>query len=191
MKTRFVALLRGINVAAANRIRMDALRRLFEEAGFTGTETYIQSGNVLFDAEEPEEAVRQKIALTLKTDAGIETTVVLRTDAELSELIARCPFSADEIEAAKRVNAEAESFHVCLLPQPPARTALDALAAVSPEGDRLVVVGRDVYLLLCRSIRLSKLAIRMQKIFPEGTVRNWNTISKLCELANAEPGGGR
>jgi uncharacterized protein (DUF1697 family) len=52
-----------------------------------------------------------------------------------------------------------------------------------------VVLGRDIYLLLSQSIRTSKLAIRLQKLFPDMTVRNWNTITKLNELAQRMNGG--
>ncbi len=189
MKTRYVALLRGINIGAANRIRMDALRRLFEGAGFSGVETYIQSGNVLFDASEAEDEARRKIEYALTDGADIHTTAVLRTAQELNAIVSGSPFSADEIERAQRANTDGESFYVCLLPEPVSNAALAALAAVPPEGDRFEIVGRDIYLLLVRSIRLSKLAIRLQKLLPGVTVRNWNTISKLSELANTSMGG--
>lgn len=189
MKTRYFALLRGINIGAANRIRMDALRRLFEGAGFSGVETYIQSGNVLFDASEAEDEARRKIEYALTDGADIHTTAVLRTAQELNAIVSSSPFSADEIERAQRANTDSESFYVCLLPEPVSDAALAALAAVPPEGDRFEIVGRDIYLLLVRSIRLSKLAIRLQKLLPGVTVRNWNTISKLSELANTSMGG--
>ena len=74
--TRMIALLRGINVGAGNRIRMDALRLLFEQAGFSGVVTYIQSGNVLFSTDAPERSVQDTIQRILLEGAEIKTTVV-------------------------------------------------------------------------------------------------------------------
>lgn len=181
--TRMIALLRGINVGAGNRIRMDALRRLFEEAGFSGVETYIQSGNVLFSTDSPEGEVRDTIIRILLESAGIKTTVVLRNAEELAAILSNCPFSNEEIEVAQRDNAEGESFYVYLLPQAPAPETLQKLAALPQESDRFFVVGRDVYLLLRQSVRNSKLAIKLQKLFPEATARNWNTMNQLHLLS--------
>jgi uncharacterized protein (DUF1697 family) len=181
--TRYIALLRGINVGAANRIRMDDLKRVFVNAGFMNVETYIQSGNVLFSSDAPEEGAREKIRLALENDAGIHTVVVLRTAEEMDKILRNSPYSANEIAAAQAANTEGESFHVCLLPFPPAAAALGSLASVPLEGDAFAVVGREVYLLLSRSIRVSKLAVRAQKVLAETTVRNWNTIVKLNDIA--------
>ena len=183
--TRMIALLRGINVGAGTRIRMDALRRLFEEPGFSGVETYIQSGNVLFTTDAPEDDVRDTIVRILLEGAGIKTTAVLRSAEELTATLSNCPFSSEEIEAAQRDNAEGESFYVYLLPQAPAPETLQKLAALPQESDRFFVVGRDVYLLLRQSVRNSKLALKLQKLLPEATARNWNTIRQLHRLSNS------
>ena len=181
--TRYIAFLRGINVGAGNRIRMEDLRRLFEENGFSDVETYIQSGNVLFSSNFGESETSETIVRLLLECAKIKTTVVLRSFAELHALVSACPFSAEEIDLAQRENNEGESFHVALLPQSPAESVVAKLAEIPAEGDRFAVIGRDVYVLLRRSIRTSKLAIKLQKLLPEATVRNWNTITKLNELA--------
>ena len=181
--TRYIALLRGVNVGAGNRIRMEDLRRLFEENGFSGVETFIQSGNVLFSSDLAESETSEAIVRLLLEGAQIKTTVVLRSFAELRSLVSACPFSAEEIDLAQRENAEGESFYVALLPQAPDASAIAKLGEIPADGDRFAVVGRDVYVLLRRSIRNSKLAIKLQKLLPEATVRNWNTITKLNELA--------
>jgi len=189
MTKRYVALLRGINVGASGRIRMDAMKRLLEDAGLSRVVTYIQSGNALFDADLPEQAAKEAVERALKDGANIATTAVLRTAQELAALVANCPFSADELEQARRANAEGESFYVCLLPQPPSEQALAALAGTPPEGDAYAVSGRDIYLLLRHSIRNSRLAIRLQKAFSDATVRGWNTMVKLNELSQQRNGG--
>ena len=183
--TRMIAPLRGINVGAGNRIRMDALRRLFEDAGFSGVETYIQSGNVLFSTDEPETSVRDTISRILLEGAEIKTTAVLRSAEELDAILTNCPFSSEEIEAAQRDNTEGESFYVYLLPQAPAPETLQKLASLPQESDRFAIVDRDVYLLLRQSVRNSKLALKLQKLLPEATARNWNTIRQLHRLSNS------
>ena len=181
--TRYIALLRGINIGTGNRIRMEELRRLFEEHGFSGVETYIQSGNVLFSSDRTEDEISDVIVRLVLERAQIKTTVVLRNSLELHSLVSACPFSAEEIDTAQRENTEGESFHVALLSHAPAESVVAKLNEIPVDGDRFVIVGRDVYVLLRRSIRNSKLAIKLQKLLPEATLRNWNTITKLNDLA--------
>ena len=182
--TRMIALLRGINVGTGNRIRMDALRKLFQEAGFSGVETYIQSGNVLFSTDAPEVAVRDTIVRVLLEGAQIKTTVAWRSAEALAAIVLNCPFSNEEIASAQHDNVEGESFYVYLLPQAPAPETLPTLASLPQGPDRFVIIGRDVYLLLRQSVRNSKLAIKLQKTFPEATARNWNTITQLYQHSN-------
>jgi uncharacterized protein (DUF1697 family) len=189
MTTRYLALLRGINVGASGRIRMDALKRLMEDAGFLDVETYIQSGNVLFSSNLSEENTRETIQRALKEGADIMTTTILRTMQELDELIRRCPFSTDEIAKAQTANTEGESFYVCLLPEESDAQSLSKLTIVELGNDLCVFSGRNIYLLLSQSIRTSKFVIRLQKLFPDMTVRNWNTMTKLHELAQCSNGG--
>jgi len=189
MMQQYLALLRGINVGTNGRIRMDALKLLMEHAGFSRVVTYIQSGNVLFDSELTELFARETIERALKDDANITTTAVLRTAEELSELIRNCPFSEEEIAVAQASNEEGESFYVCLLPREPDEKTLEKFSALETGNDVFVVSHRNIYLLLKQSIRTSKLAIRLQKIVPVMTVRNWNTITKLNELSCQQNGG--
>ncbi len=187
---RYLALLRGINVGTSGRIRMDALKQLLEEAGFSDVSTYIQSGNVFLNSPLAEDAVRKTIERALLDGAAIATTTIVRTAEEVDDAILHCPFPAEEIAAAQAENAESESLYLCLLPRKPDEASLEKLRAAAAGADAFAVLNRTIYLLLRQSIRTSKLAIRLQKIFPEMTVRNWNTMTKLRELlqaANGEP----
>ena len=179
---RYLALLRGINVGTNGRIRMDALKRLLEEAGLTDVSTYIQSGNVLFCSDLPEFAAKAAIERALQGGASITTTAVLRTEQELAHILQNCPFSPEQIVHAQAANAEGESLYVCLLPQAPDASLRDSLAVLDAGSDAFAIIGREVYLLLSQSIRLSKLAQKLQKRLPDMTVRNWNTMEKLNEL---------
>ncbi len=179
---RYLVLLRGINVGPSGRIRMDALKELLTHAGFSRVATYIQSGNVLLESALPEDAVRTAIEHTLLDEAGIATLAIVRTMEEIDTTILRCPFSEEERLAAQSENKEGESMYLCLLPQTPDERSLEALRGVSSGMDAFAVYDRTIYLLLRQSIRTSKLAIQLQKRFPEMTTRNWNTMAKLREL---------
>lgn len=162
---------------------MDALKQLMEQAGFSHVETYIQSGNVLFDSDLAETNAKETIERALQDGANISSTAVLRTADELHALISDCPFSKQQIDEAQAGQPESESFYVCLLPHAPDVQSLEKLKKLDPNGDLYVVSGRNIYLLLRQSIRESKLAIQLQRMFGDMTVRNWNTMTKLNELS--------
>lgn len=178
----YLALLRGVNVGASNRIKMAELRRAMESGGFLNVETYIQSGNVLFDSDQDEQTLTTRLESLLQASFGYSGAVVLRTKNELAHLIRNLPFSSGEIAAAELVNAGSESLHVFLYAALPEDFA-KRMTKVDPAGDRCEIAGRDVYLLLRQSIRLSKLAIALQKPADRGTARNWNTMLALHRLA--------
>ncbi len=181
----YLALLRGINVGTANRIKMDDLRRLFEQAGCSRVETYIQSGNVLFDSPDSEAELIRKTEAVLLEGAGIRTNVVIRSAEELRQTVANLPFSAEEIDAAVARNTEGESLHVLFAAAPPKPESLTKVEKPGESDDQFRVVGREAYLLLAQSIRNSKLAVRLQNALSPVTARNWNTTLQLLERLNA------
>ncbi|MCE5189466.1 MAG: DUF1697 domain-containing protein [Eubacteriales bacterium] len=180
-----LALLRGVNVGSANRIRMEDLRRLFEQAGCSRVETYIQSGNVLFDTPLEESELAPKLEDLLKSGAAIQTSVILRSAEELRLAVSRLPFSADEIAAACARNLEGETLYLLFAAKPPNPETLEKACGPTGTEDRFRVVGRDAYLLLSQSIRNSKLAVRLQDALSPVTARNWNTTLQLLERMNA------
>jgi uncharacterized protein (DUF1697 family) len=181
--TVFIALLRGINVGGNNMIKMADLKRMFESIGLARVETYIQSGNVIFESNEIEDTLRKNIGDGLEKTLRISSPVILRTAGELERLIQDCPFSGEEITKAESSNSEGESFYVSLLTQAPAQEKVGLLNAYRNEDDEYRIINRDIYLLFRHSIRNSKLANSLQKLDVPGTVRNWKTINKLQALA--------
>src|SRR5713226_331081 len=90
---RYVALLRGINVGGKKLIKMDDLRRVVESLGLRNVSTFIQSGNVLFEASAANRsALTTKIEKKLLKTFGHEVTVVLQTIDELKDILKRSPF---------------------------------------------------------------------------------------------------
>lgn len=165
-----VALLRAVNVGGSGRLEMRALRAVCEACGFSAVRTYIASGNVLFTAEASETDVRTRLAAALEASLGAAVGVVVRSGAELAEVLAANPF-ADE--APNRV-------HVIFLDAP---TPSDALAGLTGQSDEQIVAGlREIYVRYPRGQGVSRLRLPAAR---GGTARNLGTIARLAEMASA------
>jgi uncharacterized protein (DUF1697 family) len=179
----YIAFLRGINVGGKNKIKMADLKSMFESIGLTGIETYIQSGNVLFKSDEKEDILQKKIQDEIERIFGFTVAVILRTAAELENIICDCPFSKEEITRVELSNTEGESFYVSLLTHAPIQEKIEYINTKKNESDEYRIKNRDIYLLFHRGIRNSGLANNLQKLDILSTIRNWKTISKLNSLA--------
>jgi uncharacterized protein (DUF1697 family) len=179
--TRYVALLRGINVGGRNLIRMPALKACFEDLGCEDVATYIQSGNVLFTAKGTDSrALALRIESALAVAFDYEPSIVLRTRKQMQDIVRRAPAGFGTDPATCR-------YDVLFLKEPLAAAA--ALKIVpTKEGVDEVYAGPGV-LYFSRIIdkaaqsRISKLA--SMPIYKSMTVRNWNTTTKLARLAEA------
>lgn len=113
---------------------------------------------------------------------GFAITVVMRTVEELERIIKDCPFS-ERMIAEAQASTEGECLYVAMLPEAPAIEGVDRLRAYQTENEELHINGRDIYFLFRRSVRNSKLADHVPKLGIPATMRNWNTMTKLGELA--------
>lgn len=179
----YIAFLRGINVGGKNVIKMADLKRAFESLGLNRVQTYIQSGNVLFESNEGEESLRDRIEQNIEALLHIPIAVILRTAGELELLVKNLPFSEEEISRAESAAAGVESLYVALLEKPPSQEECARLDAYRSQTDECRVIGREVFLLFHHSIRDSKLANNLHKLDVRMTVRNWKTVKKLVDLA--------
>jgi len=168
----YVGLLRGVNVGGKNKVSMSALRALVESLGHHDVTTYIQSGNVVFTAAKAitPQTLEQAIARKL----GLDITLVLRTHAELKQAVKANPFST----------ADLSKVHVGFMaakPKPAVVAALDA-EQFSPES--FAVKGRELYLYLPNGMGRTKLPAYLdRRLKTPTTVRTWNTVLRLLELA--------
>jgi uncharacterized protein (DUF1697 family) len=181
--TVYIALLRGVNVGAKNRIKMADLKKALESANLGNVETYIQSGNIILESTEEEEAVRLKIEKTIKQSFGLNISTIVRSAEELMQLIQNCPFTQQEISQAEASNTEGDSLYIALVQKAPPKT--ETLNKYVTPDDAYQIRNRNIYLLLKHSIRNSKLAGALDRLGVPLTVRNYNTIQKLDEIANA------
>jgi uncharacterized protein (DUF1697 family) len=180
--TIHVALLRGINVGGNNKIKMAELRTAMEAIGLARVQTYIQSGNILFESDEDEAALRQRIEQEIERAFGLSIKVITRTAEDLNNIIANCPFTDEQIAEAQ-ASSEKECLYVSMLLEEPQPDRIEKLKEVKAQDEDYRIVGRNVYLLFGQSIRNSKLAVQADKLGVPATVRNWKTINKLVALS--------
>jgi uncharacterized protein (DUF1697 family) len=174
---RYVALLRGINVGGKNMLPMRELAGMFAAAGCEEVATYIQSGNVVFCAEEKlAKGLDEQIAQQVEERFGIKVPVVLRTAAELDVVIQGNPFL--------KAGAAKETLHVAFLADLPEVSLVSGLDAGRSTPDEFVVVGREIYMKLVNGVSGTKLsnAYFDSKLKTVSTIRNWRTVLKLAEM---------
>lgn len=173
--SRFVVLLRGINVGGHAKLPMAQLREICTGLGCTDVRTYIQSGNAAMTTTLAADNLAAKLTEAIQTAAGFAPAVVVRTPEELATIIASHPFEGEE-----------QTLHVGFLSAEPQKSAADEVAAVRFGDDRCVVSGRELYLRLPNGLGRSKLAAYpfSRKLGVEVTVRNWRTVLKLAELGS-------
>jgi len=171
--TKYVALLRAINVGS-HTVKMDHLRSLFEALGFANVETFIASGNVIFDSNSRSpQALERKIEKHLQAALGYEVATFIRGTAELKAVAAYEPF----------LNNEGHALYVGFVANEPGAQAKQKLQACCGEIDDLHVQGREVYW-LCRATRLSDSKFSgalLEKILGmRATFRNSTTVRKIA-----------
>jgi uncharacterized protein (DUF1697 family) len=176
--TIYIALLRGINVGKNNRIKMADLKSLLETMGLEKVKTYIQSGNVLFEAKDEAPQLSQRLADEISKTFGFPVPVMLRTAEEFEQIIRNCPYSFESLK-------EGESIQLALLADEPSQEKIDDLRSYESNPDECFIQGKEVYLFLRQSILDSKLAAQLPKLGVSATVRNWKTVLKLADLLNA------
>ena len=172
---RYVAFLRAINVGG-RVVKMERLRALFEELGFAQVETFIASGNVIFETVATKaDALEKKIERQLETALGYEVTAFLRRDSELATVAAHRAFPASEVKAEDAV------VYIAFLKAEPTRAAADKLASQQGAVDAFKICGREIYWLCRRRFSDSEFSgARLEKLLgARMTVRNSNTVRKL------------
>jgi uncharacterized protein (DUF1697 family) len=173
--TKYVAFLRAINVGG-HTVKMDHLRSLFEALGFTNVETFIASGNVIFDSKSGSPtSLEQKIEKHLQKTLGYEVRTFLRTTSELAGVASYEPFSETEL------SAPGNSLYVGFLPQKPDSEAKKRLLAHSCATDDFAVHGREVYWLGLAGFSGSAVsgALLEKTLGLSATFRSVNTVRRL------------
>jgi uncharacterized protein (DUF1697 family) len=184
---QYVALLRGINVGGNNRIKMPELRRCFEALGLGNVATYIQSGNVLFEAAQAGPArLSARIEAALSERFGYQARIVLRSHGQMRAIVADAPGGFGSQPDLYR-------YDVVFLRGP--LTAAEAMEHLrTKEGVDQAFAGDGV----CYFARLASRAAQSYlsrfvalPVYQRTTIRNWHTTVKLQVLMDARGEGPR
>jgi uncharacterized protein (DUF1697 family) len=177
---REVALLRGVNVGGRNILPMAVLRTVVESVGHRDVETYIQSGNVVFTANDSG-ASRAHLSAELRdaisATAGLDIVVVVRSAADLAAAVERIPF--DTSDPAK--------LYVFFLGGVP---SAEAIAKLEPERfapDCFEVVGDHLYAFFPEGLGRSKFTTDYieRRLAVPATARNLNTVRRVLQMAQS------
>ena len=175
-----ISMLRGVNVGSHHRIRMDDLRAVYESLELSDVRTYVQSRNVVFKTKERNLShLAKRIEKEIERRFGFHSDVIVRTTTEMKDVIARNPF-------ARRRGIEPARLLVTFLAADPgeeARGKVRRMKTGPPE--ELYVDGRELYVYFPKGMGRSKLPVAAieKALQTTGTARNWNSVSKLLELA--------
>jgi len=181
---KYAAFFRGINVGGKNIVKMADLKEMFVDLGCGNVQTYIQSGNVLFDAEDSAPPATERIREAFINTFGFASAVTLRTKNEIIAIMDALPFSKQEIDRATAANLEVEHLYVYLLDQMWPREEIAKIETEHQGPDLLRFGKQEIYLLCHGSIRDSKPAAALAKLSAPMTARNWKTMMRLCEMMN-------
>lgn len=172
---RFVAFLRAINVGGRT-VRMSDLRAIFESMSLTQVQTFIASGNVIFESRSRDAgALEKRIAARLEQSLGFDVATFVRTDVEVAAIAGHRPFSPADLQSAVALN-------VALLGVPPSSHARRAITALSTDIDQLHVHGREVYWLSRRRQSESNVsnAVLERLVGGPATTRGLRTMARLA-----------
>jgi uncharacterized protein (DUF1697 family) len=170
---RYVALVRGVNLGG-HTVKMDRLKKLFEELGFKNVETFIASGNVIFEtASKSAAALEKKITGHLEKSLGFPALTFLRTDRELAAVLEHDALADDGWQ----------SIYVGFLAAGPSKESHERLMSYRTKHDDFHVSGREVYW-RCKTHMSDSPFFRVgleKALGTKVTVRNVTTVTKLVE----------
>jgi uncharacterized protein (DUF1697 family) len=176
----YIAMLRGINVSGHNTIKMEHLRALCSDLGFRNVETYVQSGNIVFQTgtENPSNLSR-RISEKILLASGFDVPVILRSSIEMRSVIANNPF-------LKEKGIDSSKLHVTFLSETVQESVLKRLEPLSKNPDRSYGAPQEIYL-YCPGgygrTKLSNNAIE-KALSVRTTTRNWKTTNTLLEMVS-------
>lgn len=180
MTSSYVALLRGINVGGRNPVGMPALVECFQSAGYENVRTYLQTGNVLFDAPSDGLDLESELDVLLVEQFGISIPTVVRSQEELADTIASAPVDHDSAELRSEVFFLKRPLTVeaAMQEMPELREGVDSIAA----GPNALYFSR-----VAAQARRTRITLFMSlPVFKQMTVRSWRTTTRLLELLEAD-----
>ncbi|MFG6685708.1 DUF1697 domain-containing protein [Mariniflexile sp. HNIBRBA6329] len=175
MKT-YIALLRGINVGGHKKVPMTVLRDLLTTAGFQKVQTYIQSGNVIFQSTAEVSELEKTIQNLILNHFGFEVSVIVKTNQELQAILNNCPFSEER---------KMESYFI-MLSAIPDHNLVDDVAKITYENEEVIIKNDALYFYSSTGYGRTKFNMNTyeRKLKVIGTSRNYKTMLKLLSLSS-------
>lgn len=177
--TTYISILRGINVSGQKLIKMDALRKSYENLGFCNVTTYLQSGNVIFSANnaKPNE-LAQTITRQIERDFGFDVPVIVLTIDNLKQIIDNNPFLKDS-------DKDTTFLHVTFLSSKPQKFDFKTIEEKKLSGEEISFADNAVYLYCPNGYGKTKLnnSFLENKLKVGATTRNWKTTTELLKIA--------
>ena len=178
----YISLLRAVNVGGKNKIKMDALRLLYESLKFSDVQTFIQSGNVVFKTK-PQSRLAERIELAIENKFGFRPSVILRSAEEMRAIVNASPF-------LNRSGIEPSRLLVTFLANDPgldpSAAARAKVLATKAEPEEMHLCDREIYTYFPNGMARPKLSMAQveRTLKVPCTGRNWNTVLKLLEIAD-------
>ncbi len=175
---KYIAILRGINVGGQRKILMADLKKFCGNLGFTSIATYIQSGNIAFEAAETDTKQLQKTLENGITEKyGFQVPVIVLTKKDLEETLKNNPFLSEN-------DILIDKLHVTFLKETPQESFIETVKSLDFGDDRFHIIGKNVYIYCPESYGNSKLTNSFfeTKLKVKATTRNWKTVNILSEM---------
>ena len=179
MKKTFIAILRGINVSGQKKIKMAELRQLLSNKGLADVQTYIQSGNIVFNSEIEENQLADIVRSCILDHFGFEVPTLIVPASKLNLIIAENPLH----------NIDINKLHVTFLTELPEKQLVDALPLSPNPNEEYRIVGDVIYVYCPDGYGRTKINNMFfeRKLKGIATTRNWKTCLKLREMAQQKP----
>jgi uncharacterized protein (DUF1697 family) len=174
MKT-YIALLKGINVGGHKKVPMAELRTMLINAGFQNVQTYIQSGNIIFQSSEKTSELETKIENLIASNFGFEVSVIIKTNKELQTIFEGSPFSKEKKE---------KSYFI-MLNRIPEINLVEEVDQLIYENEEIIIKNDCLYFYCSAGFGKTKFNMNTykRKLKLIGTARNYNTMVKLLSLS--------
>ena len=176
--TTYISILRGINVSGKNLIKMDALKKMYENLGFQNIKTYVQSGNVVFKATGSEKEIAQTIIDGIKSEFGYDVPVIVLNLDDFKDIIENSPFAKDP-------SKDPAFLHVTFLADKPGNFDRKAIDEKVGKGEEIHFADNAVYLYCPNGYGVTKLSNTFleSKLKVTATTRNWKSTNAIFNLA--------
>ena len=172
-------MLRGINVGGHKKIKMDILKQLYVELGYTHVQTYIQSGNIIFLTQDSDTAdLENRISNQILKVTGFEVPVLVLELDEMKRIVENNPFNLDSTK-------NTASFHITFLSETPDTISFEKIKSTDFGADHFELLDKAIYVYCPTGYGNTKLTniFLENKLKVTATSRNWKTVNELVRLA--------